>query len=107
MNNLRNEMNRWERKRNTRIRKATEERMRLEEEALIREQEHEMGVQRAMGIRTKRKYAEAMGRIDEGKITARGEAVQTDNPASYQNPKYTTRARRTKKISNVGFFFNI
>ncbi len=98
----------WEKHRNKRLQTELVERQRLEEEALIREQEREAGIQRALELRTKRGYAEQIGRLDEGRITAAAEQTASEDPQSYSAPKYTTRRRsRERRISNPGFFFNV
>tara|TARA_R100000664_G_C2702680_1_gene102442 strand:- start:186 stop:740 length:555 start_codon:yes stop_codon:yes gene_type:complete len=98
----------WEKHRNKRLQTELVERQRLEEEALIREQEREAGIQRALELRTKRGYAEQIGRLDEGRITAAAEQTASADPQSYSAPKYTTRRRsKGRRISNPGFFFNV
>lgn len=97
----------WERRRNKRRERELIAKQKQEEERLIREQEHAAGVQRAVALRTKRDYAKAMGRYDEGKITSRGEGVVQD-AQDYSKPRYTSRKRkRSGKVANLGFFLNI
>lgn len=105
---IQKQLRNWETKRNKRIEVAQIAKNKAEEEALILKQEIEIGKQRVQKVRIQREHNKVMARPDEGKIAAQGEAVTADNPQDYSSPKYTTRNRkRSSKVSNLGFFFNI
>jgi hypothetical protein len=107
--NLANALTRWEKNRNKRLERELVARQKAEEEELIRQHEIELGKQRVQEIRLKRSHDMTIAAPEQGAITARGEQLDTDNPKEYTAPKYTTRSRRKRssKVSNVGFFFNI